>query len=81
MDLKAFLPKAINSPPKIYLWWSLLIFLFCLTIPILSSGVPGGEQRPLVLLSYAINYLVYGYLIIAIVSSVIFLNGLNATGL
>ena len=64
------LSKIINNPVKIYLFWILAITLFCVIgIPIISIGKSGGEQVPLILLSYAIGALVYGLFLISIISS------------
>lgn len=61
-----------SSPPKLYLLWFILIVIFCLAIPILSIGAPGGEQKPLTLLSYATNYFFYGYFVLGVLTSIFY---------
>jgi len=62
--------EIINNPVKIYLIWLFLIILFCVIgIPILSMNRSGGEQAPLTLLGDAIGALVYGFLILSILTS------------
>ena len=59
--------KSLN-PWKLYLFWAILFLLFlCIGIPLLSRGHSGGEQKPLILLSYALNFLAYGISIISLI--------------
>ena len=56
------------NPWKLYLIWLLMFILFLfIGIPILSKNHSGGEQRPLTLLSYALNWFVYGVLTISFI--------------
>ncbi len=70
-----FVKHLFRNPGKIYLLGLLIFFLFCFVcIPILSIGHSGGEQVPLILLSYAVDYLVYGLLLISILTSLVYRN-------
>lgn len=65
--------KWFSNPWKIYLVWVILIVLFLfIGIPILSSGHSGGEQKPLTLLAYTLNWLFYGLLIISLITPFLF---------
>jgi hypothetical protein len=64
-----------NSPIWVYLSAIFVIVAFCfIGIPILSIGSYGGEQKPFVLLSHAIDWSVYGFLILSFLTSFIFWN-------
>lgn len=60
----------LNNPPKIYIFWVLIVISFCLIgVPILLINKSGGEQIELTLLSYAIGTLVYGLFTLSILTS------------
>jgi len=64
--------QSFSSPRRIYQVWIILFVIFGVFIPILSIGHSGGEQMPFTLLSYAVNYLVYGLLIISAITPIFF---------
>ena len=67
--------KFNTNPWKLYLVWILLFLLFCfIGIPILNKGHSGGEQIPLILLSYSIEYFIYGLLAISLLTPLIYPN-------
>jgi len=41
-------------------------------IIVLSAGHPGGDQMPLVVLSYAINYFIYGFLLLTLIVALVY---------
>ena len=60
--------KSFLNPWKLYLSCVILFLLFlCIGIPLLSKENSGGEQRPLILLSHALYWLLYGMLIISLI--------------
>jgi hypothetical protein len=65
--------KYLKNPISIYLLWGMLFGLFSLAIPILSIGHSGGEQRPLTLFAYALNILFYGFFVLSIITTFLFL--------
>ena len=63
------------NPWKIYLICIAVFVLFvCMGIPLLNIGHSGGEQRPLVLLGYALNWLVYGMLLVSFTIPFLFID-------
>lgn len=64
--------KLFSSPGIIYRIWIILSFVFGVFIPILSIGHSGGGQIPFTLLSYSINYLVYGLFFISAITPIFF---------
>jgi len=66
-----FIKSLLRNPGKIYLLGISVFFFFSFVcIPILSSGHPGGEQRPMTLLSYAVNYLFFSFFIVALITTI-----------
>ena len=66
--------KWFSNPFKIYLFWFILVVLFSfIGIPILSMGHSGGEQKPLTLLSYTLEWFFYGLLLITLITPFLFL--------
>ena len=66
--------KLFSNPIHIYVAWVILFILFLVIgIPLLSKGHSGGEQVPLILSSYAFNWLVYGMLTISLITPFCFL--------
>ena len=66
-----FIKSLFSSPGKIYLLCiSIFLFFSFVCIPILSIGYSDGEQRPLTLLGYAVNYLFYIFFLIALITTV-----------
>ncbi len=56
-----------------YISWTALFLIFCfVVIPIANIGHSGGEQVPLTLLSYSLEYLIWGYFLISFLTSIIF---------
>ena len=64
--------NVFNNPGKIYLVWIIMFVIFCLLIPFLSNGHNGGEQMGFILLGFAFNDLIYGLLIISVITSAFF---------
>lgn len=62
----------LQTPIHIYKLWLILFVVFCFLIPLLSRGYVEGEQRPLTLLAYAVQVLVYGFFILSIITTILF---------
>jgi hypothetical protein len=62
----------LQTPTGIYKLCLMLFVIFCVSIPFLSRGYVGGDQRPLILLAYAVDVLVYGFFILSIFTTVLF---------
>ncbi len=61
------------TPKLIHIIWGGLIILYLFVfIPIKSIGHSGGEQVPLTLLAYALQWIIWGYFLISIVTAVTF---------
>lgn len=70
-----WIKKTFNNPIKIYVLGILLFLAFCIIgIPLLSMGHSDGEQVPMTLIAYAINYFIYGLFFISIFTSILFWN-------
>ncbi|WP_316756312.1 hypothetical protein [Pedobacter aquatilis] len=73
-----WIKKTFGSPFKIYLYGIILLLGFCVIgIPILSMGHSGGEQVPMTLIAYSLNYFIYGLFFISILTSILFWNWLK----
>ncbi|WP_316787006.1 hypothetical protein [Pedobacter frigiditerrae] len=70
-----WIKKTFANPFKIYLYGIILFLGFCVIgVPILSMGHSGGEQVPMTLIAYALNYFIYGLFFISILTSILFWN-------
>ena len=60
-------PKLIHI-----IWGGLIIFFLFVFIPIKSIGYSGGEQVPLTLLADAVQWIIWGYFLISIITTMAF---------
>ncbi|MES2278260.1 MAG: hypothetical protein V4592_19675 [Bacteroidota bacterium] len=73
MAHKNFILRLISNPMGLYLLWIIvLILFFFIGIPILSVGHSGGEQRPLTLLGYVSDITIFGFILISLVSPILY---------
>jgi len=63
----------INNPLRLYLLWIIILLLFSFTgIPLLSIGHAEGEEVPATLLGHTIRLGVWGFVIISLMSPLLF---------
>jgi hypothetical protein len=73
--LKNFFLRMFKNPFGLYLLWMIFLMTFCIIgIPLLSIGHSGGEQVPFTLLGNASNALVFGFILISLVSPIAYWN-------
>lgn len=73
MSIVISMQKLLRGPSFLYGWYMFLSLVgTILSMMLLNVGHPEGDQMPLVVLAYAINYFIYGFLLLTLIVALVY---------